>query len=137
MMEHGDGAATYQELARVADEILERSEEDIPKLMNELDALDSRVRKSLLVSEFLNAYQAYFYFFRQDPGPLEMDRLLLQPAIALVEGVVLTELDLFEVIFRVEDDQPVMSVSDGEHVLVNFRGKESYQQAIRFIDEAL
>jgi hypothetical protein len=136
-MERGDEATTYQELAKVADEILERSEEDVETLVKELDALDGRVRRALLVSEFLNAYQTYFYYFRQDPGDLEMDRLLLQPAVALVEGVVLTELDLFEVIFRVEDDQPVMSVTDGEHVLVNFRGKESYQQAIRFIDEAL
>lgn len=137
MMERGDDSVTYQEMARIADEILERSEEDVGRLAKELDALDAGVRRALLTSEFLNAYQTYFYYFRQDPGDLEMDRLLLQPAIALEEGVMLTELDLFEVIFRVEDDQPVMSVSDGEHVLVNFRGKESYQQAIRFIDEAL
>lgn len=137
MMERGDDSVTYQDLARIADEILERSEEDVGRLAKELDALDAGMRRALLTSEFLNAYQTYFYYFRQDPGDLEMDRLLLQPAIVLEEGIVLTELDLFEVIFRVEDDLPVMSVSDGEHVLVHFRGKESYQQAIRFIDEAL
>lgn len=128
---------TYRELAEIAEHLLERTEEDETLLARELDTLDPGIRRELLVSDFLNAYQSYYYYFRNAPGDLERERLILQPASALVQGVMIAEIELLEIIFRVEDDQAVMSVSDGDHILVNYRGRDAYRRALRFIDEAL
>jgi hypothetical protein len=124
------------DLAALADDLLEESEEDPQELALLLDTLDPAIRRELLISDFLNACQAFFYYFRKFPGDLEMERLILQPASALVTGVIIAGMDLLEVVFRVEDDQPVMSVRDGEQVLVNYRGKDAYARAVRFMDEA-
>ncbi|GEM_PF-977669 len=128
---------TYRELAGIAEHLLERADEDESLLARELDLLEPEIRRELLQSDFLNAYQVYYYFFREAPGDLERERLILQPASALVHGVMIAELELLEIIFRVEDDRPVISVSDGEQFLVNYRGKDAYRRALRFIDDAL
>ncbi len=132
-----DGCALSQgELAGIADALLERADEDDDALARELDLLDPAVRQQLLVSDFLNAFQVYYYFFRRDPGDLERERLVLQPASALAHGVLLDEEDLFWVVFRVEDGQPVLSVCDDESVLASFRGKDAHERALSFIDES-
>ena len=121
----------------MAEDLLTMADEDEDRLARELDALPGTIRKDILESDFLNAYQVYYYYFRDSPGDLEKERLILQPASALAEGVMIAELEMLEIIFRVEDDQPVMSVRDRDRVLVNYRGKDSYRRALRFIDEAL
>jgi len=136
-MPDGERELSQSELAGIADELLERAGEDDDALARELRSLDPSVRNQLLVSDFLNAYQVYYYFFPEDPGELERDRLLLQPASALVHGVLLAEVDFLEVIFRVEDGEPVLIVSDGEQVLANFRERDAPEKARRFIDESL
>jgi len=128
---------SYREMADIADDLFERADEDEALLARELEALPDALRVNLLVSDFLNAYQAYYYYFRESPGDLERERLILQPASALVQGVMIAELELLEIIFRVEDDQPVLSVSNGDQILVNYRGKDAYRRALGFIDRAL
>ncbi|MDH7509447.1 MAG: hypothetical protein QHH04_00190 [Methanolinea sp.] len=136
-MQREDEADLSQgDLADIADAILERAGEDFDALAGELDMLDPAVRRQLLVSDFLNAFQVYYYFYRKVPGELEQERLLLQPASALCHGVLLAEMDLFVVIFRVEEGRPVISVGDGESILANFREKDAYEKALRFIDES-
>jgi len=131
-----DGCTLTQgEIAGIADALLERADEDDDALARELDLLDPAVRQQLLVSDFLNAFQVYYYFFRRDPGDFERERLILQAASALAHGVLLDEEDLFLVIFRVEDGQPVLSVCDGESVLASFEGKDAHEEVTRFIDE--
>ncbi|MDI9632668.1 MAG: hypothetical protein QFX32_01260 [Methanolinea sp.] len=136
-MQEGEGRLSDDDLAGIADSILERAGDDEDALARELDRLAPPVRERLLSSDFLNAYQVYYYFYRREPGELERDRLLLQPASALGNGVLIDERDLFEVIFRVEGGEPVMSVSDGERVLANFRGKDAHERALRFVDESV
>lgn len=136
-MQDREKVPTYRELAGIAEHLLERSDEDESLLARELDSIDAAIRRELLLSDFLNAYQVYYYFFREAPGDLERERLILQPASALVQGVMMAELELLEIIFRVEDERPVISVSDGEQFLVNYRGKDAYHRALRFIDDAL
>ncbi|OPX70400.1 MAG: hypothetical protein A4E38_01435 [Methanoregulaceae archaeon PtaB.Bin108] len=128
---------SYREMACIAEELLEKTHEDETLLAREFTALPDTLRRDLLVSDFFNAYQVFYYYFKQTPGELEKERLILQPASALVQGVMINERELLEIIFRIEDDQPVMSVSDGDRVLVNFRGIDAYERALRFIDEAL
>ena len=126
----------YSELYRIADQILEKGEDRPDLLAGELDRLPQSIRSELLASDLLNAYQVFYYYFREDPGDLEKDRLTLQPASALSTGVMMTEIDLFEVIFSVEVEEPLFSVSDGEQVIARFRGTDSYRKALRFIDES-
>ncbi|MCQ8894099.1 MAG: hypothetical protein NQU46_05650 [Methanolinea sp.] len=136
MADGGDGL-TQAQLAEIADRILDRAAEDDDALVRELDELPPEIRREILVSDFLNAFQVYYYLFRSVPGELERERLLLQPASALSHGVLLEEIDLLLVIFRVDGGEPVITVTDGDQVLVNYRGKDAHRKALRFIDEAL
>ncbi len=136
-MDQEDGKISYSELGDIAEAMLEEAEEDVVVLVRILESLPPNIRADLFSSDFLNAYQVFYYFYREDPGDLEKDRLILQPASALKKGVLLTEIDLLEIIFRVDEEGGLISVSDGEQVLVNFRGRGSYDKAVRFIDETL
>lgn len=127
----------YTDLVRVSDRILETGEDNPGELARQLDLLDPAVRAALLGSDLLNAFQVFYYFFREEPGDLETDRLILQPASATSTGVLITEREFYEVIFRVEKGEPVISVSDGTEILTNFRGHHAYREAIRFLDDTL
>ncbi len=124
-------------LTRIADAILETGEDDPDTLAGSLDQLDPRIREDLFASDLLNAFQVFYYFFRENPGDLECDRLMLQPASALATGVVVTEREFYEVIFRVEEARAVITVSDGDSVLASFTGTDAYGQALAYIDEHL
>jgi hypothetical protein len=132
-----DEPLPYSMLIQIADSILEAGEDDPDALAVSLDQLDPEIRDELLASDLLNAFQVFYYFFREAPGDLETDRLILQPASAVLTGVVVTERELYDVIFRVEKGSPVIVVSDGESVLAGFHEKDAYRQALRFIDEQL
>jgi hypothetical protein len=127
----------FSELRRIADEILEKGEDQPDVLARELQRLPPGIRDELLTSDLLNAYQVFYYFFREGPGDLETDRLTLQPASALATGVMVTEIDVFEVIFSIDGGSPVCSVSDGEQVIARYQGTGAYQKALQFIDESL
>jgi hypothetical protein len=127
---------SFSELARVADHILEKGEDDPAVLARELDRLSPEMRNELICSDLLNAYQVFFYFFREDPGDLEQDRLTLQPASALLTGVIISETELFELFFSVDVGEPVFSVSDGDQIVARYRGADSYRKALRFLDES-
>jgi len=127
----------YPDLVQLAERILESGEDNPEELARELDRLDPAVRTDILSSDLLNAFQVFYYFFREDPGSLETDRLILQPASALATGVMIIEREFYEVIFRIDDGEPVISVSDGAEILANFRGHDAYQEALQFLDDTL
>ena len=132
-----DGPLAYRDLYAVADRILEEGEDDPEALSLALDQLDPGVRDELLGSDFLNAWQVFYYHFREDPGELERDRLTLQPGSALSEGVLVTEIEFYELVFSIDSKEPVVSVRTGAEVVANFRGKDAYRRARKFLDEAL
>jgi hypothetical protein len=125
----------FSELSRIADQILEKGEDQPDVLARELEQLPPDIRDELLTSDLLNAFQVFYYFFRQGPGDLERDRLTLQPASALATGVMMTEIDLFEVIFSIDGGEPVLSVRIGEEVVARYRGNEAYRNVLQFLDE--
>lgn len=127
----------YSELSRIADQILERGEDQPEILAMELERLPPEIRDELLTSDFLNAFQVFYYFFMEDPGDLERDRLTLQPASALLTGVMVREIDLFEILFSIDAGEPVLSVSNGDQVIARYRGTDAYRKALRFLDESL
>ena len=127
----------FGELGRIADQILEKGEDQPDVLANELDLLSPALRDELLTSDLLNAFQVFYYLFRQEPGDLERERLTLQPASALATGVMMSENDLFEVTFSFDGVEPVFSVSDGEQVIARYHGTGSYGKVLQFLDETL
>jgi hypothetical protein len=130
-------AVPFDELGRIADQILEKGEDKPDVLANELDLLSPAIRDELLTSDLLNAFQVFYYLFRQEPGDLERERLTLQPASALATGVMMGGNDVFEVIFSFDGVEPEFSVSDGEQVIARCHGTGSYRKVIQFLDEAV
>jgi hypothetical protein len=132
-----DYPLSYSELYPIVDRILEESEDDPEALAQALDGLSPAIREELLLSDFLNAYQVFYYYFREDPGDLERDRLILEPASALSTGVLITELEFYEIVFLVDSGEPVISVHAGSEIVANYRGAGAYHRALRFLEDAL
>jgi hypothetical protein len=128
---------SYQELYAIADRILEVGEDDPEALAQALDRLDTEVREELLFSDLLNAYQVFYYFFREDPGDLIRDRLTLEPASAVLTGIRVTEIEYYEVVFLAKSGEPVIAVHTGPSIVARFQGKEAFEDALQFIEESL
>lgn len=124
----------YQELASLADHIFEACEDDVNCITRRIAALDPASRNELLVSDLLNAYQVFCYFFRTFPDELTKERLELEPASSLVRGVKVDEIELLELVFSVVNLEPVITVSDGEHPLATYRGKTAYAEGLKFME---
>jgi len=124
----------YQELASLADHIFEACEDDVNCITRRIAALDPASRNELLVSDLLNAYQVFCYFFRTFPDELTKERLELEPASSLVQGIKVDEIELLELVFSVVNLEPVITVSDGEHPLATYRGKTAYAEGLKFME---
>lgn len=123
------------DLPGIADELLDYADEDDERLVQAIMDLSPEIRSELLISDFLNAYQVYIYLFKEIPGELVVDRLLLQPASSLEKGTLLEEIDLVELILRVEGESPVVQVRIEKDILATFKGKDAHRLAIRFAEE--
>ncbi len=127
----------YHELVAIADRLFDECGEDAGLLAEKLDGLVPEVREELLVSDLFNAYQAFYYFFREKPDDMPMERLILMPASTLEGGVIVDEIELLELIFGVIAHKPVMVVSDGKRVLATFLGTDAYRDALTYIESTL
>jgi hypothetical protein len=127
----------YHELAAAADRILDESDDDVALLSEKLDQLPGQVRDELIVSDLLNAFQVFYYFFKETPGELPTERLILSPASVLLDGLLIDEIDLLELIFAIIDHQPVIVVSDGERALGTFLGPDAYRDGLMYIHSVL
>lgn len=132
MSEKGE-SIPYSQLFLIADTLLERADDDIALLARGIDALEQPVRDELLVSDLLNAYQVFYYFFRTEPGMLLQEQLDLEPASSLVRGLKIEETDLLELFFNIKDAKPVIVISDGDKVVATFSGKSAYAQGREFL----
>ena len=124
----------YHTLVALADHLFEECEDDVKCLSHRIDALDSALRNELLVSDLLNAYQVFYYFFRILPDELLCERLELEPASSLIRGIKIDEVELLDLVFSVKDHEPVITVSDGEHPLVTYKGKTAYAKGMKYIE---
>ena len=123
----------YPELAALADRLFEESDDDVGELVRRLDAIDPVVRRELLVSDLLNAYQSFCYFFRTVPDELIKERLELEPASSLVSGIKIDEIDLLELIFSVRENKALIIIGDGENVIRTFEGRSAFTNATAFM----
>ena len=127
----------YAQLGDIADSIFEECEEDAALLADRIERMPPSVRDGLLASDFLNAYQVFYFYFRIDPEEIEKERLLLLPASELQYGIQLNEIELNELIFAVIDHEPVMMISDGDRILARFAGPGAYRDALAFLESVL
>ncbi|MDK2889999.1 MAG: hypothetical protein PWR21_631 [Methanoculleus sp.] len=127
----------YVELAELADSLFEASDDDDELLAKILDTLDEETRGALLSSDFLNAYQVFYYYFRETPDELTKERLQLHAASDLARGIVIDEVDIYEVVFSLEGGEPVVILTDGENTLARFSGPEAYAKIALYMDECL
>jgi hypothetical protein len=125
----------YIELATLADKVLEIAGDDEEQLAMVLDTLDASPRTDLLVSDFLNAYQAFFYYFRTVPDALVREHLILIPASEIRDGVLVEEVDLYQIVFFVRENVPFIAIGDGEHLRAKFQGMGAYRAAQQYIED--
>ena len=123
----------YSRLVAVADKLLDDADEDIVHLTRGIDALEQPIRDELLISDLLNAYQVFYYFFRIEPDILVQERLDLEPASSLINGLKIEETDLLEMYFGIRNAMPVIVISDGDKVVATFSGKSAYEQGRMFL----
>ena len=127
----------YADLAILAEKILEESGDEDERIADILDTIDPLVRNELLLSDFLNAYQVFYFFFRVRLEDIPREKLILTPASELEQGVTVEDLDLWQIIFMVRNGVPLVGVGDGENLIATFTGQESYHQARRYSEELL
>jgi len=127
----------YEEIGEIADRILEECEDDAALLAEKLDAMPEPVRNGLISSDFLNAYQIFYFFFRTEPSEIGKEKMILLPASELRYGFLLAEIELLELYFAVAGGEPVIVVSDGEKVLARFGGRDAYRNGLSFIESTL
>lgn len=124
----------YQQLAAIADHLFDACEDDVKCLSRRIETLESDTRNELLVSDLLNAWQVFYYFFRIQPDELMKERLELEPASSLVHGIKIDEIELLELVFSVKNMEPLIIVSDGEHPLATYKGKTAYAEGLKFME---
>jgi hypothetical protein len=124
----------YHTLVTLADHLFEECDDDVICLSHIIDALDSPMRNELLISDLLNAYQVFYYFFRILPDELVCEQLELEPASSLTRGVKIDEIGLLDLTFSVKNHEPVIIVSDGEKTLMTYKGKTAYADGLKYIE---
>lgn len=128
---------SFSELVRIADCLLEESGEDEDALVRQLEVLPGPVRDELFVSDLLNAWQVFYYFYRMEPDELVRERLELEPASSLPSGVVIDEIDLLERVFRIARHRPEILVTDGKETLKTFTGTSAVADSLAYIGTTL
>ena len=121
------------ELAVLADRVLQIAGENEARLAEVLDTLDPDSRAALLDSDFLNAYQVFYYYFREVPEPLAEDRLLLHAAQDTREWILVDGDEEVDFYFLIHDGKPAMEVREADVVLARFEGKDAYRRARAFL----
>lgn len=124
----------YAVLSDLVDRMLEDCDEDVVCVRMRLFALDPAVRDALLISDLLNAWQVFYYFFENRPFDDACEILAFTPASALAQGIAIGEYRECTLTFQVTDGSPIIIVSDDLREMGRFFGSHAYTDAIRFID---
>ena len=124
----------YPELAALADQLLEESDDDIERLVNGIGSLDADVRNELMVSDLLNAWQVFYYYFRTVPDELVKERMELEPASALPNGLKIDEVEFLSLVFVMKDHKPLIIVSDGERPVATFSGNTAFANGVKYLE---
>jgi len=127
-------AVPYSELVALADRLLEESDDDVALLATRIGSLDADVRNEILVSDLLNAWQVFYYYFRIVPDELVKERMELEPASALPRGLKIDEVEFLELFFVMRDHKPLIIISDGEKPVATFSGGNAYTDGMAYLE---
>lgn len=125
------------ELACLADELYEKSEDDDFKLAELLRELPKETAIRLCTSNLTNALQVYLYAFNEEPGIEVYEKLLLEPSSSLLYGIKIGSTELAEIIFAFDTKSSLFYVGvwNGEKVLAAYSGEGAYDAAVKFAEE--
>jgi len=129
-----DSSIPFPELAALADRLLEESDEDVERLAKKIGSLDADKRNELMVSDLLNAWQVFYYYFRTVPDELVKERMELEPASSLPRGLKIDEVEFLELFFIMRDHKPLIVVSDGEKPVATFSGNTAYANGRNYLE---
>jgi hypothetical protein len=129
-----DSSIPFPELAALADRLLEESDEDVERLAKKIGSLDAEMRNELMVSDLLNAWQVFYYYFRTVPEELVKERMELEPASSLTRGLKIDEVEFLELFFIMRDHKPLIVVSDGEKPVATFSGNTAYANGRNYLE---
>jgi hypothetical protein len=124
----------FPELVALTDRLLEECDDDVAQLATRIGALDADVRNELMVSDLLNAWQVFYYYFRTVPDELVKERMELEPASSLPRGLKIDEVEFLELFFVMKDHKPLIVVSDGEKPVATFSGNTAYTNGINYLE---
>jgi hypothetical protein len=129
-----DSSIPFPELAALADRLPEESDEDVERLAKKIGSLDAEMRNELMVSDLLNAWQVFYYYFRTVPDELVKERMELEPASSLTRGLKIDEVEFLELFFIMRDHKPLIVVSDGEKPVATFSGNTAYANGRNYLE---
>jgi len=124
----------FPELVALADKLLEECDEDVALLATRIGALDADVRNELMVSDLLNAWQVFYYYFRTVPDELVKERMELEPASSLPRGLKIDEVEFLELFFVMKDHKPLIVISDGEKPVATFSGRNAFSDGRAYLE---
>lgn len=124
----------YKELVDLVNGILEECDDEVFCIVKKLGMLEPEVRNELFISDLLNAYQVFLYFFRSEPDILVQELLDLEPASSLRAGLKIDEVDLLEMIFVLRESKPVIVIWDGEKAVATFSGGNAYRDGKQYLE---
>jgi hypothetical protein len=127
-------AIPYPDLVALADKLLEESDEDVTRLAKKIGSLDAETRNELMVSDLLNAWQVFYYYFRTVPDELVKERMELEPASSLLRGIKIDEVEFLELFFVMKDHKPLIIVSDGEKAVATFSGGNAFSDGMAYLE---
>jgi hypothetical protein len=133
-MSPDSSSVQFAGLVALTDKLLEESDDDVARLAEKIGSLDADVRNELMVSDLLNAWQVFYYYFRTVPDELVKERMELEPASSLSHGMKIDEVEFLELIFVMKDHKPLILVSDGEKTVATFSGGNAYSDGRQYLE---
>jgi hypothetical protein len=124
----------FPELVALTDRLLEECDDDVERLASKIGSLDADVRNELMVSDLLNAWQVFYYYFRTVPDELVKERMELEPASALPRGLKIDEVEFLELFFVMKDHKPLIVISDGEKAVATFSGGNAFSDGRAYLE---
>jgi hypothetical protein len=127
-METAAPRPSFSQLVELVDRMLDDCDEDTECLALRLGHLEPEVRSELFVSDLLNAWQVFYFCFRTEPDLLTRERMELEPASSLSNGLKIEATDLLEMYFAIREAVPIIVIHDGDKIVATFTGKSAYGQ---------
>ena len=128
---------SYYELGDIAEQLFTICDDEPICVAKKLDTLAPNIRDLLLESDLLNAFQVFYYYFRELPDILAEEILLFHSAALLRNGICLIKDNgPYKMAFFVKQGKPLIVIIDEDDLVQKTcAGKGAYQEGITFIRE--